>query len=67
MVPRTTSVLLKATYNEKIEAWVADERQLFENESSSVSTKEVTQFELSIWSLMCLSVLVAITILFVSQ
>jgi hypothetical protein len=71
MVQQSTCVIVKATYIEiekgQPKRWTADESQAFGHESSTVSMQEVTQFELTILSLVCLSLLIMVATLFVSQ
>jgi hypothetical protein len=65
MSTQYTAVILKATYIEGLEQWIADESEVFKKDTSV--KKDALQFEITIWSLVCLMVLVTIGTIFMSQ
>jgi hypothetical protein len=65
MTAPTTSVIVKATYIDEKARWSADERKVFETEN--ITQKEVWQFEITIWSVICISVLITVAAMFISQ
>jgi hypothetical protein len=65
MPPTLTCVILKASYIEGQVQWCADERKVFEKEN--VAQKEALQCEITIWSVICLSVLITVGSIFITQ
>ena len=65
MAQRYTSVMFKVTYVEGQNQWLVDEKQAFADQSEE--RKEVIQYEISIWSFTCLSLLITIATCFISQ
>jgi hypothetical protein len=65
MTARYSSVIFKATYVEGLEQWCAEDSRVFEKETCT--SKEVQQFEITTWSLVCISLLLTIGGVFISQ
>ena len=65
MAEQYTSVIVKATYIDRLQQWSADEGQVFQGED--FTEKEVVQIDISIWTIVCLSVLITTSALFMSQ
>ena len=61
MAVQYTSVILQATYNDQQHKWCADDSE------TGASTNEVLQIKITIWLLVCLSILATIAMVFISQ